>query len=293
MRSSASASTAGSADRRACCAPSGAATSPYCNGSWSARDAAGLDVSWLDAGPLRDRWGLVACGAIESAWGAGVDPFALAYAALAALVADGQGVHDRTAVTAFDFTTRRARLRTDRGATVTARWCVVATGYEAVGLVPDLPISLVTTFAFVSEPVPDLRRRFPDGLLFWDLADPYLYGRTTDDDRLLVGGRDEAHRDPTRRRRSLPVKSRALVRDAARRLPGLDLEIGYAWAGTFAETPDGLPYIGAHPRFPRCRFALGFGGNGITYSALAADYLAAELTGHPDDRAGIYRLDRS
>jgi glycine/D-amino acid oxidase-like deaminating enzyme len=128
--------------------------------------------------------------------------------------------------------------------------------------------------------------------MFWERADPYLYGRSTDDGRVLVGGRDEAYRDPVRRRRALPSKLRALHAAAARRLPDVPLEVGYGWAGTFAETPDGLPYIGGHPAAPRCLFALGFGGNGITYSALAAAYLAAALTGAPDPEAALFRLDR-
>ena len=65
-----------------------------------------------------------------------------------------------------------------------------------------------------------------------------------------------------------------------RRLPNLgDVELGYSWCGTFAETPDGLAYLGGHSRYPRCQFALGFGGNGITYSALGAQYIADALLG--------------
>ena len=35
-------------------------------------------------------------------------------------------------------------------------------------------------------------------------------------------------------------------------------------------TPDTLPYIGPHQRYPRHWFALGYGGNGMTFGALAA-----------------------
>ena len=36
--------------------------------------------------------------------------------------------------------------------------------------------------------------------------------------------------------------------------------IAFAWDGVFATTPDGLPYIGGHPDYPRQLFALGYGG---------------------------------
>jgi glycine/D-amino acid oxidase-like deaminating enzyme len=49
--------------------------------------------------------------------------------------------------------------------------------------------------------------------------------------------------------------------------------IEYAWEGLFAMTPDGLPYIGQHRRYPRHLFALGYGGNGMTFGFLAARLL--------------------
>ncbi len=47
----------------------------------------------------------------------------------------------------------------------------------------------------------------------------------------------------------------------------------YAWEGLFAETSDGLPYVGTHSRYPGHLFALGYGGNGMAASFLAARLL--------------------
>lgn len=257
-----------------------------------ARAVAGFDVTWLGSDELRQDWGIDGHGGILSTAGGSVDPYELAHGSLSVVRERGGRVHDRTTVTEYESTRHGVTLRTDRGSTVRARWCVVATGYEVATLLPDLPIDLNTSFAFVSEPVDGLEDRYPDGLLFWEHADPYLYGRTTDDGRFLVGGRDAHYRSPVRRRRALPTKARALERDIARRLPELDLEVAFEWAGTFAETPDGLAYLGGHPDHARIQFALGFGGNGITYSALAAQYLADAIEGHQDPRAEVFRLDR-
>lgn len=51
------------------------------------------------------------------------------------------------------------------------------------------------------------------------------------------------------------------------------------WAGVYGETDDSLPYIGQHPDFPRAWFALDYGGNGTTYSLLAAEIIRDALTG--------------
>ncbi len=83
-----------------------------------------------------------------------------------------------------------------------AKYGVFATGYEVNQLLPELPIALHSS---------DLAQRYPNAMLFWDYADPYIYGRTTDDLRLLIGGNDEPYRDPLRRGRALPAKTRALL----------------------------------------------------------------------------------
>lgn len=75
-------------------------------------------------------------------------------------------------------------------------------------------------------------------------------------------------------------------------LPDLDWEVEFAWAGTFGETADGLAYIGPTLEYPHCYFALGFGGNGITFSAIAADLLADMLTGKQNDDAALFRFGR-
>ena len=58
-------------------------------------------------------------------------------------------------------------------------------------------------------------------------------------------------------------------------------KIGFdsAWEGLFAMTPDGLPYIGPHRRYPGHAFALGYGGNGMTFAALSARILVEQWQG--------------
>ncbi len=259
-----------------------------------ARAEAGFQVEWLDESALFNRWGLVGLAAVESSSGASVDPYALCNYALATSERRGARIFDRTEAVEFEFTARRAAVKTSRAHTIRCKNVVFATGYEVRSLLPELPFALHSSFALVTEPVPALDRRYPDGLLFWDYDDPYIYGRTTDDGRILIGGKDEAYRDPLRRRRALRTKTRALHAALGKRLPGIGpTDVAFSWCGTFAETPDGLAYIGGHSQLPRCQFALGFGGNGITYSALAAQYIADVLDGSgPDPRAACFTLER-
>lgn len=83
-------------------------------------------------------------------------------------------------------------------------------------------------------------------------------------------------------------KTATLRRKLHRLLPKLDTTVEFAWAGAFGETDTGLPIIGPVPRMPRCWIALGYGGNGTTYAALAADIIVGAIAGRPDVDADLY-----
>jgi glycine/D-amino acid oxidase-like deaminating enzyme len=75
--------------------------------------------------------------------------------------------------------------------------------------------------------------------------------------------------------------------------PRLPLAIDFAWAGTFAETADGLPFFGPHPQHgPRVLFAMAYGGNGITYSMLGAGLLRALVERRRHPLAALFSFSR-
>ena len=70
--------------------------------------------------------------------------------------------------------------------------------------------------------------------------------------------------------------------------PKLDTEAEFAWTASFGESATGLPTIGEIPGRRHCWAALGYGGNGITYSRIAAEIIRSALTGEPDCDADLY-----
>jgi glycine/D-amino acid oxidase-like deaminating enzyme len=66
----------------------------------------------------------------------------------------------------------------------------------------------------------------------------------------------------------------------------------YAWEGLFATTADGLPYIGPHRRYPRHLFALGYGGNGMTFGFLAAHLMLRLIQGRPAPDDALFGFGR-
>ena len=121
---------------------------------------------------------------------------------------------------------------------------------------------------------------------------PYFYARTTSDQRILLGGGDDPFTRPDAHAQLLPRKTRALTRRFTRMFPRIAIETAYRWAGVFAETEDGLPFIGACGTMPSTYIAAGYGGNGITYSFLAGQILRDLLLGRPNRDAQLFCFDR-
>ncbi|WP_372015737.1 NAD(P)/FAD-dependent oxidoreductase [Pseudoxanthomonas sp. 10H] len=251
---------------------------------FAARARHGIDVEWWDARSIEDAYGFSAPAAILSRQAAQVDPYRMAQALLRRLQRGGAVVHDHEEVEAMQATSRRVLLRTASGFQVRAGHVVLACGYEGQRWLRRRVARNRSSYALVSDPLPPGALPALADSLLWETARPYLYLRTTPDHRLLVGGEDDAVDIPARRDARVAGKAAKLLERARKMFPQLPLRPAFAWGGTFAETRDGLPWFGAHPQWgPRVLFAMAYGGNGITYSALGADLLRAvvERRRHP------------
>jgi glycine/D-amino acid oxidase-like deaminating enzyme len=69
--------------------------------------------------------------------------------------------------------------------------------------------------------------------------------------------------------------------------------IDFGWEGLFATTADGLPYVGPHPDYPKHLFALGYGGNGMTFGFLAAQLLLEWYAGKRTADHRLFGFERS
>jgi glycine/D-amino acid oxidase-like deaminating enzyme len=248
------------------------------------RQKHGFDVQWLDRDAVQERFGFDAPAAILSAQAASVDPYRMAYRLLMGLEKQGAGVFDRTAVAHIATTPRGVELRTRDGHLVRAKHVVMAAGYASQKWLDADVATNRSSYAFITDPIDaDLLGPLAKTML-WETARPYLYMRTTSDLRLLVGGEDDAVDIPAKRDAQVEKKARKLVKQVQALFPHLPLQPAFSWAGTFAETDDGLPFFGPHDSTgPRVHFAMAYGGNGITYSMIGAGLLRAliERRRHP------------
>jgi glycine/D-amino acid oxidase-like deaminating enzyme len=84
-----------------------------------------------------------------------------------------------------------------------------------------------------------------------------------------------------------------LVRRFRQLFPKIPIEVAYSWAGTFAQTADGLPFIGPQVGGQNVWMALGYGGNGITFSLLAAEIIRDGILGRGNPDAELFGFNRT
>jgi len=183
-------------------------------------------------------------------------------------------------------------FKTEDKFTIKAKRIVYATGYESVKYVSKSIVKLLSTFATVSEHMDDDSRVHKNDLMIWNTANPYLYMRTTHDGRILIGGRDENFYNPLKRDKMIKRKAVQLAEDFKTLFPAVDFKPEFSWAGTFGATKDGLPFIGNYKPIRNGYFALGFGGNGITFSQVAATIIADLIEGKNNSDARLFSFDR-
>lgn len=258
---------------------------------YAARKALGLKVELWEADDISAYMGFDAPAGIYSHTAAQTDAYMLTHALHQYNLRQGVEVYDRTKIESVDCGKRRVKVYTAEGYTLSSKYLILATGYEATQYIREPVLQLHSTYAMVSEHMSagDFWHR---NCLIWETKEPYLYLRTTLDNRLLIGGRDEPFYNPARRDRLIVSKCRQLRADFHRKFPHLPFEPEFRWTGTFGVTTDGLPYIGRYHGMAHTFFALGFGGNGITFSQMAANIIRDLVLGKRNEYADMFGFGR-
>lgn len=263
---------------------------------YEARKYHNLPVSFLDADALFAEHRIVAPAALKNKAAAQMDGYLAATGLLKHhLKKSDLSLFSHTEIINYQEKKGGYELLTGDGVTIRCKYVVIAAGFEAGRFLPKQVMRLVSTYALVSQPV-DPSQLWPERSLIWETAIPYFYMRTTSDNRMMIGGEDVPFRNPQRRDRLLRWKIKRLERKFKQLYPEIPFVVDMAWCGTFSSTQDGLPFIGPWAGRQRMLFALGYGGNGITFSMIAAQLIKNRLLGIKDERAKVFgfnRLDNS
>jgi glycine/D-amino acid oxidase-like deaminating enzyme len=249
-----------------------------------------FDVDYLSRRQLADVSTIDSVGAIRSRGDAQINPLRFTNRLITGAIRQGLVAHGNTPAERIDERADGVIVETPKGL-IRSQKIIYATGYEAELPEQERKGSLSSTYAVVSQPnleLPD----WPNRCLIWETARPYFYARQTDDGRAMIGGADTAFSNDHDRDALVERKIARLVKRFEKLFPNTEFIPEYAWAGTFAGTRDGLAYIGQPPKRPRAYIALGYGGNGITFSVIAAKLICDLLAGRKNPDQEVFRFDR-
>lgn len=255
------------------------------------RKEEGFKIDFLGETDVKKKFSFSAPAAILSEDGGRMDTYAATHMLLQKSIQLGLCAYDNTEVTEIVHHPNGVKLQTSTGYAIKARYLVIACGYESQKYLPKKVETFHSTFAIISEPIPEKFVWFRNALI-WETSSPYLYLRTTTDHRIIIGGKDIESSDPEKRDQLIPKKTADLEKSFKKMFPHIPFKTDFKWAGVFASTKDGLPFIGSVPDRPHTFFSLGFGGNGVVFSVIAAQMIRDIILGKKNPDASIFGFDR-
>lgn len=262
---------------------------PHLQKEGELRNAIGLPCSYLNAKEIADCFGIHAKGALMSRNNLACNPVQLAAGFLNAAIDRGATVYSPVTIEDVEQQKNGFRLKTANGKTVKAKYIIYATGYEIPKAVQSKRHKIFSTYAISTKKIRGLMPSLP---LIWEASDPYIYARSTQDGRIIFGGEDEEFSDADARDALIPKKTKILERKLRRLLPDHDFELEHQWAGSFGASTRGLPSIGVIPGQKSAYAILAYGGNGITFSRMAAEIISGEILGWKDPDADLFAFPK-
>lgn len=248
-------------------------------------------VNWLEPPEIEKKYKLHAkYGGIISKKGADIDAFKLAHDLQNFNSKKGLKIYYKTDAVNFNYSKNGVTVTTEHGNIIKAKKLIFCNGFECVEIIKEKIVKLLSTYAMVNEKEESIANL--NKTLYWNTANPYMYMRTTDDNRLLIGGGDENFANAKKRDTLIGKKTEKLENYLKKVFPNHNFRTDFSWAGTFGETKDGLPYIGPSKSFPSTYFVLGFGGNGITFSVIGMDIISDQLKDRKNEIGEYFRFGR-
>ncbi|NAW35377.1 FAD-dependent oxidoreductase [Halomonas alimentaria] len=248
------------------------------------RETFDYDAQILDADTVKREWldDKEAAGAMHEPEGIGIHAGKLAFGYHRKARALGVKIHPASPVQGFETRNGVHYLQTP-GGVVKARAVGIATGgYTSQSLHRELKNRLlpILSNSIVTRPLTDEELaacNFRTHQIITDTRILRHYYRLLPDNRLQIGSRSAI----TGRDAPQQKYEDMLVGDMHRKFPALQgIELDYSWWGWVDVSHDMMPRIHQPDARETVYYALGYGGNGVMYSAQAGRRLAQWIAGH-------------
>lgn len=247
------------------------------------RETFKYDARIIDADTVKREWvgDQEACGAMHEPEGIGIHAAKLAFGYLKKARALGATVHPASPVQGWETRGGVHYLKTP-GGTVRARAVGVATGgYTSNSLHPELKNRLlpILSNSIVTRPLTEAEIEacsFRTRQVITDTRVLRHYYRLMPDNRLQIGSRSAITGQDAPQKKY----EQMLISDMWRKFPALKgIQIDYSWWGWVDVSHDMMPRIFQPDPSQTIYYSLGYGGNGVMYSAQAGRRLAQWIAG--------------
>jgi glycine/D-amino acid oxidase-like deaminating enzyme len=247
------------------------------------RDTFGYDTRMLSAEEVRRDYcdERDTAGAMLEQEGVGIHPLKFTFGLLRKARALGVRVHPGSPVQAWETRGGVHHLRTPGGTVRAKRVAVCTGGYTGQGLTPLLrnKIMPILSNSVVTRPLTDAEleaTNFRSQTFLTDTRTLRFYYRLLPDNRLQLGSRSSVTGADAGRADHLKLLTDAI----ARKFPPLaGIQIDYSWWGWVDVSHDMMPRISRPDPAQTVWHAVGYGGNGVSFSTWAGKRLAERVAG--------------
>jgi glycine/D-amino acid oxidase-like deaminating enzyme len=252
---------------------------------YEAREAAGIEVSWLTPKQVKAATNLDAPTGVRVRDSFSLDPYRACVGLVSAAARRGARIFEQSAVTKVRFDRKTLDVVAD-GGIIHASAVVIATGSATAEFRPlRRHFTRREIYHVLTAPVPaTVRKQLPPReTVLKDARLPPHRVRWAEEDRVIVAGADQDEVAVKLRSSVLVQRTGQLMYELLTMYPAISgLQPEYGWEASYGETADGLMYIGPHRNYPRHLFALGNPGDSVTGSFVSARILLRALQGQPD-----------
>lgn len=254
-----------------------------------ARNAINIKARYLDQRTLKREFNIDRTAAIISTDSASANPAQMTAGLLRLAQSRGAQIIQNTEITDFMPVNERVVLATSNGEIISGKYVVFCTGYEFLHALKNKNHKITSTWALASRRNIKLPH-WLENFLVWEGSDPYLYFRTTSDGRLIGGGEDTASPEDYKDSGKLTEKT-DIIAEKISALIGYKIgKPEFRWAAAFGDTKLSIPMIGEVPHYKNVFAVMGYGGNGITFSKIAADIITAKLKDKADPAERLFKF---
>ncbi|AIQ68962.1 NAD(P)/FAD-dependent oxidoreductase [Paenibacillus graminis] len=229
----------------------------------------GFKVDLLDAQRISGLYPFQKEAALYYYDDAEMNPLKFVYGLLEKVKSQGGKIYEDTEITGRRFEQEYALFYTKEHREIRARHVIIAAGYEDSDFKTEKNATLASSYAVITKPVADLSS-WPKRTLIWETARPYVYMRTTPDDRVIIGGMDKETSFAATRDSKIPASRDKLLEAFKTLFPDIPAQPEYYFGAFYGGTHDGLPVIGQYESYPHCYILMAYGDNGTVYNGVLA-----------------------